>query len=448
MPVVRGDGLRLRQVLTNLLGNAIKFTEVGTVSLRVHCAWRSGSRQLLRFDIRDSGIGVPRAEKQRIFQAFSQADSSMTRRYGGTGLGLAISKQLIERMGGTIDVDSEPGRGSTFWFTLPLETAGERAAGETSPPPGLPAALPPAKFTGRLLLVEDNPVNQEVAQVMLQDLGCEVVTAPNGWLALAAWEAQDFDLVLMDCQMPEMDGYQTAREMRRRELQERDAGAFPQADSDANWRRPAASGRARSRTPIVALTAGAMAGDRQRCLEAGMDDYIAKPCSRLQLRSVLQRWLPRAAEGTPPAGETLAAGAGPPSAAVDLTLPRGALPASQPAAFLDPEALAGLRMLERQKSQRVLPRLIEIYLNTSSQHLLALRQAILQNDAAGMERTAHTFKSGNANLGATRLAELCRELETMGRANSTSGAAHLLAIMETEYERVREALTAELGKYR
>lgn len=264
--ILHGDPDRLRQILVNIIGNALKFTDHGEVIIRVRCDRLQHDRVLLRFEISDTGIGISAEARCHIFDSFSQADGSMTRKYGGSGLGLTIARQLTELMGGTIRVESELGRGSTFWFLIPMES------GQTHPS-AKPAAdrERPLKvsFRGRVLLAEDNPVNQEVVRGMLEFLGCEVESVYNGQEALDQLVGARYDLVFMDCQMPEMDGYAATREIRAGEATER-----------------------RSRIPIVALTGHAMQGDRELCLASGMDDYLVKPCSVAQLTDILRRWLP------------------------------------------------------------------------------------------------------------------------------------------------------------
>jgi PAS domain S-box-containing protein len=281
-PEWRGDALRLRQILTNLVSNAIKFTEQGHVCVELTRAPAHAGNDLparhvnVLFRVSDTGIGMAESVQQRLFGAFTQADSSTTRRFGGTGLGLAISKELVQLMGGSIGVDSEPGEGSCFWFTLPLVPAAIRSGGA----PRAPESAPPAGAGARILLAEDNPVNQELALVMLQHLGHSVDLAHDGCEAVAMVEGGGYDLVLMDCQMPEMDGFEAARMVRALE---------------------ASAGRTatRERLPIVALTANALAGDRERCLAAGMDDYLAKPFTVDQLAQLVARW-------TQPVAQTLA----------------------------------------------------------------------------------------------------------------------------------------------
>jgi len=270
---VRADPMRLRQILLNLLGNAVKFTDAGQVRLSIEPDGAGASA--LRFSVCDSGIGIAAEAQARLFQPFSQADASTTRRYGGTGLGLAICRQLVELMGGRIGVDSSSGRGACFWFTLDVAVGAVEEA-----PPAAPIEIDEfGQFPGlRVLLAEDNLVNQEIAHSMLESMACTVITASHGRDALACWHADRFDLVLMDCQMPELDGFDVTRAIRAAE---------------------AGSGR---RVPIVAVTANVMSEDRERCAAAGMDDYLAKPFSRRELSVVVARGLRRAQAAVATAG--------------------------------------------------------------------------------------------------------------------------------------------------
>jgi signal transduction histidine kinase/AmiR/NasT family two-component response regulator len=260
---VRGDVVRVRQVLANLVGNALKFTERGEIRVRVEAAGEAGGRAIIRFEVRDTGIGIPVERQAAIFESFVQADNSTTRRHGGTGLGLAISKRLVTAMGGRIGVMSEPGCGSVFWFAIPFEVAAPAQSTELSRTwRGLAVAAQPA----RILVAEDNPVNQRLAQRMLEKAGYEVRVASDGHQAIIKFKQESYDLVLMDIQMPVMDGLEATAAIRKLE----------------------GGGR---RTPIVAMTAHAMKEDRERCLAAGMDDYLTKPVQATALASVLERWL-------------------------------------------------------------------------------------------------------------------------------------------------------------
>ena len=268
--LVQGDPGRLRQVLTNLVGNAVKFTPQGEVSLTGQLVAEREQEVDVCLTVRDTGIGIPAERQAAIFESFTQADGSTTRRFGGTGLGLTISRQLVEAMGGRIDLLSEPGKGSVFRveLTLPKQIGVPRAA--LSPPPGRPAASVPIGL--RVLVVEDNMVNQKVARRLLERQGCRTDAVANGLEAVETLARLSYDLVFMDVQMPEMDGYEATAEIRRRE---------------------AAVG---GHIPIIAMTAHAMQGDRERCLAAGMDDYIPKPIEAEALTAALARWGSLAAE--------------------------------------------------------------------------------------------------------------------------------------------------------
>jgi CheY-like chemotaxis protein len=280
---LRGDAGRLRQVLGNLIGNAVKFTGQGTITLRIG----SGRPPLsaatapspaesapdaalahIWFAVSDTGPGIRDDDRARLFQPFEQgSEAAPGQRLGGTGLGLAISKHLVELMGGRIGVDSVPGQGTTFCFTIVASVVSALAG---VAPPGTRAADAVARLSGRVLLVEDNLVNREVALAMLRSLGLEAATAMNGVEALGALADSRFDAVLMDCLMPEMDGFEATRRIR---------------SSEGN----------RARTPIIALTANAVEGDREACLAAGMDDYLSKPFRKADLHQKLARWMARPA---------------------------------------------------------------------------------------------------------------------------------------------------------
>ncbi len=261
-----GDEGRLHQILLNLLGNAIKFTSRGSISITVLAGAVDATSCTLRFSIKDTGIGIPSVSLHKLFIPFSQVDGSTTRRFGGTGLGLAISKQLIELMGGEISVESTEGVGSTFFFRLPLEKAQEQMIQEKPMDSAAPASHCPEDC--RLLLVEDDSVNQRVMDAMLRKMGYLTKLASNGEQAVHLLKAETFDLVLMDCSMPVLDGY-LATEMIRNP----------------------ANGMKNPGIPIVAMTARAMQGDREKCLKAGMNDYLSKPVRFEELNSVLNRWL-------------------------------------------------------------------------------------------------------------------------------------------------------------
>jgi signal transduction histidine kinase len=265
---VRGDAGRLRQVLVNLCANAVKFTEHGEVALRAEVVAQDLERTTLRFEVRDTGIGVSEEGLGALFKPFSQLDASTTRRFGGTGLGLSIVKRLAEMMGGEAGVLSREGAGSTFWFTAQVASAAVDPATPRLPTNAVPQVpRPGGAQERRILLAEDNAVNEKVATHALRTMGFRVEAVTNGRAAVTAWETGLYDLILMDCQMPELDGYEATMEIRRREQGMR-------------------------RIPIVALTAHAMKDDDLRCKAAGMDDYLTKPLDRKRLQSCLEQYLP------------------------------------------------------------------------------------------------------------------------------------------------------------
>jgi CheY-like chemotaxis protein/two-component sensor histidine kinase len=275
---VNGDSVRLRQVLTNLTQNAIKFTSEGSVTLELSLHSRADDAARVEIGVTDTGPGIPPEKQAKIFGAFTQADNSTTRKFGGTGLGLSISSSLVEMMGGRIRLRSRMGLGSTFKISLPFEcvnrgTMGDVSSAEAGGNAQRESTLDKSESqaielpSARVLLVEDNPVNQKLGQLLLKKLGMEVTLANDGREGVDAYFSQDFDLVLMDWQMPVMDGLEATKEIRAR------------------------GGGDSRQVPIIALTANAMEGDRKRCLEAGMDDYLSKPILERQLREKLATWL-------------------------------------------------------------------------------------------------------------------------------------------------------------
>ncbi|MFY8207386.1 MAG: ATP-binding protein, partial [Arenimonas sp.] len=545
---VRGDQVRLRQVLSNLLSNAIKFTDKGTLSIAVKAKSETRQHHILRFEVKDTGIGISPENAGSLFKAFSQADASTTRLYGGTGLGLVICKRIVDLMAGQIGVDSQPGAGSTFWFEIPmLKAVGDShglaselknanvllyssdpiltgkiekaninagaqlnvagtvfeaqrilkesvavgamsdldlliidvssgrqsalqlqkslladsefdrlriamlqsaegpvleldksprrrmiprntdmstlfaelnrllasTASELQPPnyheqkPAvniLPADLlfVPGQSRGLVLLVEDNPVNLLVAQRLIQICNFDCLSAENGEIALDMLQQKhDFNLVLMDCQMPVMDGYKATQAWRRIEAE-----------------------HGLQRLPIIAMTANAMAEDRQRCLDAGMDDYLSKPVDRKLLEQVMIKWMARDTN-TPvvkaPEPETPA-----PLAA------RAELPA------LDMEIVEDLQEMMGGDYQS----LIRIYLEDSPKLIGQIQSALDNRDCAALVAPAHTLKSSSANLGAMALSDIAKTIEKSARNGDIETPLQVGAGMPDEFERVRAALAA------
>jgi two-component system, sensor histidine kinase and response regulator len=270
-PALRGDALRLSQVLVNLLSNAVKFTARGSVVLRCDVLGQSGSEWTIRFAVRDTGVGISPEAQERLFSPFEQADGSTTRRFGGTGLGLSIARELAQLMGGAVGVDSEVGRGSEFWFTAKLQSAGAQGQAVPSPQDAVLARhdvelLLKRRHAGaRVLIADDNRINQELATELLRLVDLQVEVADNGRIAVDMASRGDFDMILMDMQMPEMDGLEATRLIR----------AEPRLDA----------------TPIVAMTASAFGADRDACLAAGMNDHLGKPVNPAALYDKMLRWL-------------------------------------------------------------------------------------------------------------------------------------------------------------
>ncbi|MDA0336105.1 MAG: ATP-binding protein, partial [bacterium] len=350
---VEGDRVRLRQILLNLLANAVKFTDNGQVQAHMR-ADRTDTTVTLHVEVHDTGIGIPAARLQAIFDPFTQADSSITRTHGGTGLGLSISKRLVQMMGGEISAHSEPGVGSTFRFHV-------RVVPGSGDLPVSVLADDVAIAPMRILLVEDNALNRKVAHALLRKDAHDITEAENGIAAVARFrECEAFDVILMDLQMPEMDGITATLQIR-------------QLEAESGLRR----------TPIVALTANAMQADRDRCLQAGMDDFIAKPVRKKDLRAALVR--------AQPAGSV-------PKKAVDA-----ALPVAADVPVLDPEPLAQLRELE-ESGDFTIAEFVELFVLTTPECLQRARQALAAQDLETLHREVHTLKGSGREVGATKLA--------------------------------------------
>ena len=411
---LRGDEGRLRQVLTNLVGNAIKFTEHGEVMVKVSLEKQTDTDALVRFEVKDTGIGIAAEMKEHLFQPFSQADASMSRKFGGTGLGLAISKELVEIMKGQIGVESAVGKGSIFWFTARLALQSESsesrsaikddgsvaigAAGQArkvSPPLNLSAR---ADQKLRVLLAEDNIVNQEVAQGQLHKLGYRADAVANGTEVLQALQRLRYDVILMDCQMPELDGYETTRRIRRLEQQ---------CIKPFDYRRPIF---------IIAMTANAMQGDREECLSAGMNDYLSKPVRDRELKTALERCL-----------------------VIEATSSETISPA--PNESSSTEALVDLDRLRdiTDNEPARLRRLIGLYLTQAAPMLDDIDAAIRTNSSGDVARLAHKLVGSSMSCGVQAFTQPLQELQRISSEGDLSQANALFDNVRDKFPNVQSA---------
>jgi PAS domain S-box-containing protein len=396
-----GDPLRISQVLRNLAGNAIKFTNAGHVSVNVRAESIEGSKVTLRLSVVDTGIGIPPEKHRMIFEPFTQADGSTTRKYGGTGLGLSISSGLVELMGGRIWVESEPGHGSAFHFTLPLELATPEQAGQ----PGRSTSATEerskqdaAKRKLRIMVAEDNSVNQRLASRLLEREGHSVTIAGSGQEALDLLERQQFDLILMDVQMPGLDGLQATARIRENE---RGSGY---------------------RVPIVAMTAQAAESDRVRCLEAGMDAYVTKPVHVPDLMRMINTVVP---QSVVPGGNFMNGNVTSEESSVETQLQQ-----------LD-ESLALSRV---GGDVDLLKEVVELFLDDYPSTFEKIKGAVASRDATALEHHAHSLKGSVSTFGANRAFEAAFTLEKQGRSGDLTGAPDGLL----ELEKALEALRPEL----
>jgi PAS domain S-box-containing protein len=380
-----GDPHRLGQVLMNLVGNAIKFTHAGKIAVSVRQESTDASRVVLLFNVRDTGIGIPPAKHAEIFEPFTQADGSTTRKYGGTGLGLSIASGLVKMMGGRIWVESEPGAGATFYFTSKMGLSAEKQAQNS---------IPRDHRNMRILLAEDNSVNQRLATRVLEREGHQVQVAASGREAIALLEHDEFDLVLMDIQMPDLDGLQTTARIRE---MERSSG---------------------KRLPIVAMTAQIGDSDRQRCLKAGMNAYVSKPIRIADLMNLI--------ESVVPGGCFMET----------KTDPKSVI--QEQLAHLDEE----LALTRVGGDFELLREVVGLFLDDYPRALEKIRSAVAANDPSGVEHNAHSLKGSVSTFGATDVFESALALEKQGRSGNLAGAVDSLKGLEAALQALRPDLEA------
>jgi signal transduction histidine kinase/CheY-like chemotaxis protein/HPt (histidine-containing phosphotransfer) domain-containing protein len=402
-PAVRVDPLRLRQVLNNFVSNALKFTQKGSVEIRAELMERKDGVDVVRFSVKDTGIGIAKANQEKLFQPFVQAEGDTTRRFGGTGLGLAICRRLAELMNGTIEMSSEPGVGTTMSLTVALPIADSKdlpAKGHAAAEAVLAFAsrraaptVEQAQAEGTLVLaVDDHPTNRALLKRQLNTLGYAAETAENGVEALRMWKSGRYAIVITDCHMPEMDGYDLARSIRNAE-----------------------TGNGSARTPIIACTANVLAGEAENCYAAGMDSYVAKPVEMRALAETLDRWLPLP-EGKQPQETAPQAARAP--AAGDVPIDRSALA----------EITGGDAAMERD--------ILIDFRGTNDSDAALLKEALDKHDIALATRASHRIKGASRTIGALSLADVCERIERAGRANDWSTVSSNREAFWRELERL------------
>lgn len=372
-----GDPLRLRQVLTNLIGNALKFTSEGLVAIRIQVVSQESELYNVRFEVEDTGEGVSPQDQERLFQPFTQADLATFRKFGGSGLGLAICKQVVEMMNGQIGVISTPQKGSTFWFEIPMIKSQVEPAEMVNTEDHLVRDFQRAH---KILVVEDNAVNSKVFAGMLEKMNLPYRIAENGAVGVELFRREHFDLVLMDCNMPVMDGYEATRQIR---------GLHG----------------ARGLTPIIAITANVMRGDREKCIQSGMNDVISKPVPFPELQAKLFQYLVQ-----------------------------NDLPAQVKA------ALEVLQKLETSSNPTFVAQLVRIFVKDTPVTIAEAKQALARGDFPALERAAHSLKSSFANFGAKVGSQKALEVEKLAKSSQAAGSESQLLQIESEFEKVSRVL--------
>jgi PAS domain S-box-containing protein len=394
---VSGDKHRLRQILNNLVGNAVKFTQQGQVTIECHTTAETSTHTTLKFVVSDTGIGIPANRLDFIFEKFSQVDSSVTRNYGGSGLGLAISKNLVEKMGGQIGVSSTVGQGSQFWFTVALAKANGIQTAPT-PPSNAPAKLdtilaqPKKKRSEKLLLVEDNETNRMIALAILEELGFEASTANDGAEALKELSTNEFDLVLMDVQMPVMDGYEATRHIR------------------------AGKGVKNPRIPILGLTANALAGEDKKCLAAGMNAYLSKPVVIASLEATLNTWLSQTHKAS--------------------SNPTGTKANAQALRAFNPDSL----IMRVSNLDHVATKIVDVFLRDATKMIQTLENHLVVGDAHNSEISAHALKGAAAAASAEIVSQIALQMENAAKKGDLQSARSALVSLPNAIEDYRAAV--------
>jgi signal transduction histidine kinase/CheY-like chemotaxis protein/HPt (histidine-containing phosphotransfer) domain-containing protein len=387
-----GDPVRITQILTNLVGNAVKFTKKGDIRIGLEVSEISGTNCLLRFSVTDTGIGISEEDQKTLFQPFSQIDGSATRKYGGTGLGLTISKQFAEMMGGTIGVESEPGKGSTFWVTALLEKCVENTETAAVTGRGSQGGLGSRARGLHMLVVEDHEANQKVASLMLEGLGCTVDIVSDGREGVAAAGARSYDIIFMDCHMPVMNGFEATAAIRKAEDPAR-------------------------RNVIIAMTASANQEEKENCITSGMDDFVPKPILLDDLLRAIDRWAGKKVVGE---GAYAASTAEPES--IDVT------------------RVGQLKRLSEKHDPEMLGNLVTDFMDGAPARIAKMRQAVKMTNAEELGTQAHGFLGVSGNLGLRKMAMLCGNLQYLSHADSLSGADETIDRIEEELKQVRSLL--------
>jgi signal transduction histidine kinase/CheY-like chemotaxis protein/HPt (histidine-containing phosphotransfer) domain-containing protein len=413
-----GDAARIRQILVNLIGNALKFTHTGGIEVRIDRLAQDDDFATLKVSVRDSGIGIPKDRLDRLFKSFSQVDASTTRQYGGTGLGLAITRQLADLMGGNVGVESTEGAGSTFWFTAKLQQAPETAI-ETIESATATGQLPQP---GRILIIDDNDVNQMILSEMLKQAGHQVKIAGNGKEGLEHFGREAFDLIITDCQMPVMDGYEMTSIIRESESVSTDT----------------------PRIPIIALTSSALKGDGDRCIEAGMDDYATKPIEQNKLFSLIHRWMRPAAQNEAPtvSVEPIAE----PATGVAAFAPSTeSVPAqSPPAADAPPIEMQSL-VTRCVGDEKFAYTMLDKFQQSLRESVVAIEQAFAASNADNTAKSAHKLKGSASYLSAEPIRYYAAEIETLSRTGSLDGVEESLANLRPQVQRCLDFIQQHLS---